>query len=334
MTTSNQRPRARGIHHVTAIASDPRANFDFYSGLLGLRLVKRTVNFDDPGTYHLYYGDQEGRPGTILTFFPWPGARRGSRGTGQATVVSLSVPEGTLGSWRRRFAAHGVTSDDPVERFGEEVLPFADPDGLRLELVAHPGAAALDPWADGSVGEAEAVRGVHSVTLSVSRAEPSADLLTDDLGYRPAVEAGPRSRFRVGGEGAGAGAGAVIDLVEDPDTPQGRIAAGTVHHVAFRAIDDAEQAVWRERLREAGRQPTPVQDRRYFQSIYFREPGGVLYEIATDPPGFTRDESVAGLGAALRLPPWLEPHRERIEAVLPPLETSVGATGGEGEVAP
>lgn len=317
----------QGIHHVTAIATDPQQNLDFYSGVLGMRLVKRTVNFDDPGTYHLYYGDGEGRPGTILTFFPWPLARRGSRGTGQATVTAFSVPEGSLEWWRRRLEGAGVVQDDLTRRFDEEVLTLLDPDGLKLELVAHPGAADLPPWADGPVGEEHAVRGFHSVTLLETSAEATADLLAT-MGFAPQGEAGPRHRFAAD---AGDQPGTRVDLLVDPSAGRGHVAAGTVHHVAFRARDDADQVAWRERFQDRGLQVTPVLDRQYFHSIYFREPGGVLFEVATDPPGFTLDEALAELGSALRLPPWLAEHRERIEGVLPPLAVPEGEAAGAVE---
>lgn len=307
----------RGIHHVTAIATDPQRNVDFYAGVLGLRLVKRTVNYDDPGTYHLYYGDEEGRPGTILTFFPWPRARRGSRGTGQATVTAFSVPEGSLGWWDERLGRFGVIREDVTRRFDEEVLAFLDPDGMKLELAAHAGAADLPPWADGPVDAAHAVRGFHSVTLAESDPEATAGVL-GSMGFTAAGEAGLRHRFR--GSGGAAEAGTRVDLLIDPHGSPGHVAAGTVHHVAFRAADDADQLRWRETLLGRGLHVTPVLDRNYFHSIYFREPGGVLFEIATDPPGFAIDESVEELGSALRLPPWLEAQRERLESVLPQLE--------------
>jgi glyoxalase family protein len=329
--------RARGvggIHHVTAIATDPRRNVDFYTGVLGLRLVKRTVNQDDPGTYHLYYGDESGSPGTVLTFFPWPLARRGSRGTGQATVTALAVPEGSLGWWRERLEAHGVPHDDPGRRFDEETLAFLDPDGLKLELVADPAAAGRAPWAGGPVPERNGIRGFHSVTLSVEAGEPTIDLLTGAMGLAAAGEEDGRFRFAaVAGAGypAAGDPGVAVDVVPAPGASQGHVAAGSVHHVAWRVPGDGEQTALRRALIEAGFEPTPVIERFYFRSVYFRERGGVLFEIATDPPGFTVDEPLAELGSALKLPPWLEPHRERIEGVLPPLEAAVdgAAEGGE-----
>lgn len=309
-----------GIHHVTAIATDPQRNLDFYAEVLGLRLVKRTVNFDDPGTYHLYYGDEAGQPGTILTFFPWPLARRGSRGVGQVTVTAFSVPQGSLGFWQERLTASGITVEETGERLEEEVLTLLDPDGLKLELVAHAGAEERPPWEGGGVPAEHAIRGFYAVSLAEQGYEATAALLTEVMGFSLVAESGNRFRFDAGDEGAGAR----VDVLCVPGAPYGRVAAGSVHHVAFRVADDEAQGEWRRRLVEAGRDVTPVLDRQYFKSIYFREPGGVLFEIATDPPGFTRDESLDTLGSALKLPPWLEPHRQRIEDTLPPLVQCLG----------
>jgi len=317
------RPLA-GIHHVTAIATDPRTNLQFYTEVLGLRLVKKTVNFDDPGTYHLYFGDERGRPGTILTFFPWPLARRGSRGAGQATVTSFSVPQGSLGWWLDRLEKQGVVHEDPVERLDEEALVFLDPDGLKLELVAHEGADDREPWGGSPIPAGRAVRGFHSVTLSERGYEATARLLTEILGFRKVAEAGHRFRFDTGPGGAGAR----VDVLCTPDAPHGRVAAGTLHHVAFRVADDEDQVAWRERLAGRDLDVTPVLDRQYFHSVYFREPGGVLFELATDPPGFTLDETVEDLGTGLKLPPWLEPHRERISGALPDLTAARARPSG------
>lgn len=311
-----------GIHHVTAIAADPQANVDFYVGLLGLRLVKRTVNFDDPGTYHFYYGDELGRPGTIMTFFPWPGSRRGSRGAGQATVTSFSVPDGSIGFWRERFASHRVLAEDPRTRFDEEVLTFFDADGLKLELVARNSDEGGEPWTGSGIPPEHAIRGFHGVTLLVRDPEPTAALLGETMGLSPAGERSGRTRFAAG-EG---GVGRYVDVVDDRGASFGRIAAGSVHHVAWRVPDGTAHAAWRERLTDAGAQPTRVLDRQYFKSIYFREPGGVLFEFATDQPGFTRDEAPDDLGSSLKLPPWLEQDRQRIEEALPELDP---ATAGD-----
>lgn len=304
-----------GIHHVTAIATAPQRNADFYREVLGLRLVKQTVNFDAPDTYHLYYGDEAGHPGTILTFFPWPHAPFGRHGAGQATTTAFSVPEGSLGYWEQRLQERGVEILEQTTRASDEVLALADPDGLRLELVAHPGDERAG-WADGPVPRHAAVRGLFGIALTQSALEPSDAMLRERLGFRVAEEAPGRVRYAVG-EG---GAGRVVDVHIEPHSEQGLVAAGTVHHVAWRAPDRDTQRAWRASLVEAGVHVTPIIDRQYFESIYFREPGGVLLEIATDPPGFTRDEPLLELGRRLRLPPWLEPRREAIEAALPPLK--------------
>jgi len=312
-----------GIHHVTAMASDPQANVDFYTGVLGLRLVKRTVNFDDPGTYHLYYGDEVGHPGTIMTFFPWPMARRGLQGAGQATVTAFSVPEGSLGFWTERLNKMGVPFDGPKPRLDEEVLTVLDPDGLRLELVARKGDDRA-PWESGPVPAEHAVRGFDGVTLTEWNLEVTEEVLSKVLGFRRVGEERDRVRFETGTGGSGTR----VDVLASPTAARGHISAGTVHHVAFRAADEADQLAWRETIDESGLYVTPVLDRQYFRSIYFREPGGVLFEIATDPPGFTRDEPVETLGTALKLPPWLEASRSQIEATLPKIEEHQPA-GGE-----
>jgi glyoxalase family protein len=306
----------RGIHHVTAIASDPQRNLDFYTEVLGLRLVKRTVNFDDPGTYHFYFADEVGTPGTILTFFPWPGVARGSLGAGQVEVTSFSVPEASLKFWEQRLLAAGTPAERSGKRFGEEVLTFADPDGLRLELVAHPGAAGLSKaWTKGSVPAEHAIRGFYSVTLYEKKLEVTAGVL-ETMGFRKIAEEGNRFRFDVGDVGAGARA----DVLAVPEAPHGHVAGGSVHHVAWRVTDDASQKSWRNRLIDNRLNVTAVMDRCYFHSIYFLEPGGVLFELATDPPGFAIDEPVETLGETLKLPPWLEVRRDRIEKVLPPIQ--------------
>lgn len=304
-----------GIHHVTAIATDPQTTYDFYTGVLGLRFVKKTVNFDDPGTYHFYFGDGEGRPGSIMTFFPWPGARRGRQGTGQATVTGFSVPAGSLGYWKERLDSKSVDLELTGDRLEEELLSLHDPDGLRLELVAHEDASSLPAWTDGPIPAKAAIRGFHGVTLMLEGYQATASLLSDTMGFRLTREEGNRFRFAVGG----AGPGLLLDLLFSPDSAPGIRGAGTVHHVAFRVGSYEDQLAWREILVSAGLNVTPVLDRNYFKSIYFREPGGVLFEIATDPPGFTADESVEELGTNLKLPPWLEPRRGQIEMALPEL---------------
>jgi glyoxalase family protein len=300
-----------GIHHVTAIAGDPQQNIDFYTGVLGLRLIKLTINFDDPGTYHLYYGNENGSPGTILTFFPWPGAARGRLGTGQATLVSFAIPVAGLKFWMDRLSARKFAFDGPFPRFEEQVLTFADPDHLQIELIASAGGA--EPWRGGSVPAEHAIRGFHSITLSEEGHESTAALLTGVMGFRAAGESGNRFRYAVS-EG---GAGATIDLLCQPESPRGLISVGSVHHIAWRTPNDAEQREWRHEIAARGHNVTPVLDRNYFHSIYFRERGGVLFEIATDQPGFTVDEPVNELGKHLKLPAWLEPQRAQIEQILP-----------------
>lgn len=304
-----------GIHHITAIAGDPQRNLDFYTRILGLRLVKLTVNFDDPGTYHFYFGDEQGRPGTILTFFPWPGARRGHWGNGQVAVTSFSIPEGAIGFWRERLKHNDITVSRPTKRFDEETLVLVDPDGLQLELVAHDGAEVNAPWQGGSVPSAYGIRGFHSVTLWEKDYQHTAKVLTETLGFRLVQQSDQRFRYQA----PTGDPGAIVDILHRPNAEFGRGGAGTVHHVAWRARDDEQQLAWQQEIGDAGYNVTPVRDRQYFRSIYFREPGGVLFEIATDPPGFTLDEPLSELGRHLKLPSWLEPRRSEIEASLPTL---------------
>lgn len=305
-----------GIHHVTAIASDPQRNLDFYTEVLGLRLVKRTVNFDDPGTYHLYFGDENGTPGSILTFFPWPMAARGSPGVGQVEVTSFSIPENSVSYWERRLLSAGIPAERSGKRFGEEVLTFIDPDGLKLELTAHPSRpGSIQAWKDASVSAQHAIRGFYSVTLCEQGYESTVEVL-ETLGFRKVGEQGNRFRFEVG-EG---GAGARIDILCASEASYGNVAVGIVHHIAWRVADEKSQQSWRKRLVSKHLNVTPVIDRCYFHSVYFREPGGVLFELATDPPGFAIDEPPERLGEALKLPSWLEPSRKRIEQVLPPIQ--------------
>ena len=314
-----------GIHHVTAIASDPQRNVDFYAGILGLRLVKRTVNFDDPQTYHLYYGDEVGTPGSIMTFFPWPGARRGRIGAGQVAVTSFAVLPSAIGFWVERLVRRGVDHKAPTRRGPagpdvEQVISFADPDGLLLEIVGHPSAEARPVWADapGIPGE-HAIHGFHGVTLWLSDATRSEQVLTDTLGFRPLRDDESTRRF-VAGDG---GASTFVDVRTVGDFVRGAGGAGTVHHVAFRVPNDQAQLEVRGVVASAGLRPTPVIDRNYFHSVYFHEPGGVLFELATDPPGFAIDESVEHLGEQLKLPPQYEPHRAEIESILPPIHLPV-----------
>jgi len=303
-----------GIHHVTSIASDPQQNVDFYTEVLGLRLVKKTVNFDDKYTYHLYYGDEVGAPGTILTFFPFENGRSGRVGRGQTSATAFVIPEGSVEYWIDRLKSHDVEVDSPRTRFDETVVPFRDHDGQPLELVT--GTTDIDPWVDGPVPAENAIRGFHSVTLASLNPEQTGEVL-ETLGYEPTEQDDDRTRYRASGDRA-----AIVDVRECSDVPQGRQGVGTVHHVAFRAPDEETQLEWRDQLNDSGLQVTPQKDRQYFKSIYFREPGGVLFEIATDEPGFTRDESKAELGTELKLPPWLENERRTLEERLPEINAS------------
>jgi len=310
--------RISGLHHVTAITSDAQKNIDFYCGVLGLRLVKRTVNFDDPRSYHLYYGDELGRPGTILTFFAWPGAYRGRIGAPQVSSTAFAVPKGAIDFWKKRLAASGVLYDVAPARFGDQVLTFTDFDGMQLELVATDDPRA--PWAAGAVPTEHAIRGFHSVSLSESDQEVTAEVLTKTMGFTAAGVDGNRFRF-VGSDASGG----VVDLLNVPGSKAGTMGAGTVHHVAFRTPDDASEAKWRRQLTEEGFHVSPVMDRNYFHSIYFREPGGVLFEIATDIPGFAVDEPAASLGMELKLPQQFESARASIESHLPKIRLPQGA---------
>jgi glyoxalase family protein len=303
-----------GLHHVTSIASDPQENVDFYTDVLGLRLVKKTVNFDDKYTYHLYYGDESGHPGTILTFFPFTGAQQGRVGRGQVGATAFVIPDGSVSYWVDRLEAKNVDVDTPRTRFDETVVPFRDHDGQPLELVT--GTTDIEPWADGPVPVENAIRGFHGVTLDSLDPESTVTVL-DTIGYERIAQDGDRTRYRTSGDRA-----AFVDVLDQPDTPRGRQGVGTVHHIAFRTIDEQTQAEWREPLSDIGLRVTPQKDRQYFKSIYFREPGGILFEIATDGPGFTRDESVTELGTELTLPPWLESDRDMLEQRLPEIEST------------
>jgi glyoxalase family protein len=304
----------KGLHHVTAIAGDPQRNLDFYAGVLGLRLVKRTVNFDDPGSYHFYFGDATGTPGTILTFFPWPTARRGSRGVGEIEATAFVIPPESTGYWLERLQDHRLSVAPVSQRFGDKLIRFADPDGMIIELIASRQAASGLHFLESAVPEEHAIRGLHGVTAALDQTESSARLLTDLFGYRLTVESGNRARYSAQPSDS---FGREIDLVTTPGVPPGRSGAGTVHHIAFRVATANEQLKWQEKIADLGYGVSPVMDRTYFQSIYFREPGGILFEIATDVPGFITDESEAELGSRLRLPAWMERSRARIEAVLP-----------------
>jgi len=302
-----------GIHHVTAISGRADRNLDFYARTLGLRLVKKTVNFDDPGTYHLYYGDEAGQPGTILTFFPWAHAAPGNLGVGETQETAFRIPAAALGYWTHRFVEKGVTHA-LEKRFGESVLTFRDADGMRFVLVGVPGAEKETAW-NRDIPAEQAIRGFHGATLLVNDAAPTAAILADVLGFKEIAREGALARYR-----GDAAMGAVVDLREAGDFPRGRQGRGSVHHIAFRAVDDAAQAAMAKKLvTDHNMHVTDQKDRNYFRSVYFREPNGILFEIATDQPGFAVDEPASELGRALKLPPFLEPRRGEIEAKLPPL---------------
>ena len=326
-----------GIHHVTAITSDPQKNIDFYTGILGLRLVKVTVNQDDPTSYHLYYGDEIGRPGTILTFFHWPNIPKGHRGTGEVSAVSFLLPEKSISYWIDRSKDKNTEFRGPYERFeNEQVIMFHDPDGLELELVAHKSAEEriANIWKEGPIPTEHAIRGFYSVTLSEQGYERTASVLTGELGFVPRRQDGSRFRYEIATtssssstqqkkeEGNVRGAN-IVDVVCLPHTWQATIGIGSVHHVAWRTPSDEQQMVLRKNIVKAGLNATPVIDRLYFHSVYFHEPGGVLFEIATNPPGFTVDEKIEELGTHLTLPKWLEPMRKDLERVLPPVRLPI-----------
>lgn len=304
-----------GLHHITAIAGEAQRNYDFYTKVLGLRLVKKTVNFDDPGTYHFYYGDEVGSPGSILTFFPWEGIQKGRVGTGMATEIGYSVPNGSLDFWKNRFNELKIKHGEINQRFGEQYLPFEDPDGLLLNLVVPTSEDDRKQWITNEVKEDAATKGFHSIVLTVKKAEPTAKILTDIFGYKLLTQEGNRYRFITD---ANATAN-IVDIVEDANGNYGHNAGGTNHHVAFRAKDDKIMMEFREKVKSAGLNITEKIDRNYFYSLYFREPNGVLFEIASDNPGFAVDESVNDLGTHLMLPSQYEEYRKRIEEWLPVL---------------
>jgi catechol 2,3-dioxygenase-like lactoylglutathione lyase family enzyme len=309
-----------GIHHVTAIAGDPQANMDFYAGVLGLHLVKVTVNYDDPHTYHLYYGDDRGQPGTILTFFPWPGAPQGRIGTGQVTVTAFAIPGGSLGFWVGRLKMHKIEYAGPSQRFDEEVIALQDPDGLHLELVAGGSGPDTESRPEGAIPGKSAIQRFRGVTVAVEGYERTAGLLTATLGLREVGGKGNRFRYAVGTGGAQG----FVDLLCLPSGRRGQVAVGTVHHIAWRTPDDETQQAWRAEIARLGYNVTPIVDRSYFRSIYFREPGGVLFEIATDLPGFAVDEPPDQLGGRLTLPTWMESTREDLATALPALRGPQG----------
>ncbi len=302
-----------GIHHITAIAADPQRCIDFYSRVLGLRLVKLTVNFDDPGAYHLYFGDEGGRPGSILTFFPFAMAAPGRPGAGVVDTTTFLVPAESLEDWIVKLEGHGIVTEGPGQRFGQPFIAFTDPDGLKLELAAS------------TSGTGDAILGIAGATLWSLAPDRTLRLLTEGLGYTVAGDEPGRVRLRAAGDSA---IGHHIDVITETGATRARPGAGTVHHIAFRVPTDAAQEEWREKIAALGYDVTPVIDRQYFHSIYFRERGGILFEIATDPPGFAVDEAPDRLGTALKLPARYEADRDRIEKRLPPVRLPGGETVG------
>lgn len=309
---------SKGLHHITAVSGDPQTNVDFYQQVLGQRLIKTTVNFDDPGTYHLYYGDEIGSLGTALTFFPWQNMPRGRVGNGETGALAYAIRPEALGFWERHLAQKGIEYTRK-ERFSAPMLALLDPDGMAIELIASEHHAQIQHWQAGPISAENALRGFHSVTLWLVEVEGTADILSEQLGYRFINQEGQRYRFQA----QNTNADLYVDILHRPGAPRAQFGVGSIHHIAFRTRDDAEQLAYRQNLLQAGQRVTPVQDRQYFHSIYFRAPGGVLFEIATDEPGFLIDESVEELGSSLRLPPWYEAQRAAIEAILPPLERRV-----------
>jgi glyoxalase family protein len=304
-----------GLHHVTAIVSNPQRTLDFYTQVLGLRFVKRTINFDDPGSYHLYFGNDAGSPGTILTFFAWPGATRGNAGIGETLSVAFSVPPASIGFWQQHLLSSGVALDPASTRFGQTVLSFADPDGMKLELIAHAETGEFTPPRESPIPPQHAIRGFFGVTLAEGGFAQTEKVFAA-MGFARVAEEGSRYRFAAEGDALASR----IDILVAPQLPPPRTGAGTIHHIAFRNVDDASQLEWRAHLAAFPLDVTPVMDRTYFHSVYFREPGGVLFELATDPPGFTLDEPLESLGESLKLPSWLESKRTLIEKRLPSLE--------------
>ncbi len=303
--------RTKGIHHITAIVGEAQENTDFYAGVLGMRLVKKTVNFDDPGTYHLYFGNDQGSPGTIMSFFPWGKAYQGKVGDGQVGVTVFAVPPGALPFWRSRLESHHVSFEEHV-RFGETYLKFADPHGLQLELVERETGQASG-WTGGGITEANAIKGFAGAVLFTANAKKTEELLEEVIGFSRQEQQG--DYVRLVSDGA---LGNILDI-KQTRVGTGQMGVGTVHHIAFRSDDDVDQLEWKNRIEAYGLGVTPVQDRTYFRSIYFREYGDLLFEMATDPSGFTVDESQEALGGELKLPEQYEQYRKRLLAELPPV---------------
>ena len=310
----------KGLHHVTAVTRDAQINLDFYRNVLGQRLVKKTVNFDAPESYHFYFADEIGTPGTVLTFFVWQNVKRGARGNGETAAVAYTIPEGSTGFWQDYLRAKTITTYPIERRFGMEVLPLDDPDGMRVELIASDLLPEVRQWEEGPIPHSHALRGFHSVTLWLEEIDLTADLLINRMGYSFVGQEGNRHRF-IGGINS---LGNILDIVHRPLQPEDMpdeavFGAGSIHHIAFRVPTDEAQLEYQSALRATGYAVTPVRDRKYFHSIYYREPGGVLFEIATEGPGFAVDESEETLGESLKLPEWFEPNRTAIEQQLPPV---------------
>lgn len=306
-----------GLHHITALSSDPQRNLGFYAGILGLRLVKKTINFDAPEVYHLYYGNKDGTPGTIMTFFPYPGIPRGRKGQGQLTVTSFSIANNALDYWIKRFKKFGIQHSEPQNRFDETFIYFEDHEGLGLELVANK-SDERKGYSNGIIPEEFAMKGFHGITLSVECNEKTSALLTGLMDHKLIHEKGNRFRYSTGEH-----SNHFVDVLCSPDALPGIMGAGTIHHVAFATASQESQLEARHKLIKGGHNVTPVMNREYFHSIYFREPGGVLFEIATLPPGFTIDEDIDHLGESLKLPPWQEKNRKSIEANLHPIHLNL-----------
>jgi glyoxalase family protein len=304
-----------GIHHITAIAGYAKRNYDFYTKVLGLRFIKKTVNFDDPKTYHFYFGDEVGSPGNILTFFPWEGIAKGKQGAGMSTEIGYAVPQGSLEFWEERFNGYAIRITGSGTRFGEKYLTFEDPDGLPLSLVIPEAPDLRKPWVTKEVGADLAIRGFHSISLTLNSVNETAAILTGIFEYELVGQEDNRFRYRT----SNVETANVVDLIEEPAAIRTGNGAGTIHHVAFRVKDEKVLMEYREKVLAKGLNITHKIDRNYFFSLYFREPGGVLFEIATDNPGFSIDEEVSELGKNLMLPPQYESHRKEIEEVLPSL---------------
>lgn len=313
------KPLITGIHHITAIAGNPQANIDFYTGILGLRLVKKTINFDAPGVYHFYFGDELGRPGTVFTTFPFTGARKGTKGAGEVTYTAFSIPSESLDYWIDRLKKYGIPVSDELTRFGDKLIRFEDHDSMGIELIANDQDDRMG-WSYGQVPIEHSIRGFYGATLNLRAKDLTEKLLTEHMDYRFIGEENGRFRYGTAGK-----PGDIVDIVLDKSGNRGVQSAGTVHHIAFRTENAASQLQVQEILMRNGYQVTEVKDRNYFTSIYFREPGGVLFEVATDEPGFAIDEDEAHLGELIKLPDWAEPNREKLESSLTPVKLNVGS---------